>query len=334
MGDGDEISLADIPLKRIAELVAKLDVRGPRYTSYPTIPVWHSDVSSVTFTKALDQLRQRGAPIAVYLHLPFCRSRCLYCGCNSFVCHDGPRLERYVAAVQTEIRQLAPALGSAIRHEQLHLGGGTPTHLPPSLLAALLDELLAAIPGTTDAQRSVEVDPRVTTAPHLEKLAERGFSRVSIGVQDLDPQVQAAVRREYDLDALQDFVALARSAGFTSVNIDLIYGLPRQTPSSWRHTLEAILTVDPDRLACFGYAHLPARLPHQRKLNEQELPSPKARLEMLLGANELLTTQGYQAIGMDHFARPSDELSQAQQAGRLWRNYMGYTDTPGHELLG
>jgi oxygen-independent coproporphyrinogen-3 oxidase len=326
-------ALRDIPLERIVELAERLDVRGPRYT---TVPVWRTDAAQAAeaWREGLAALGPKARPIAVYLHLPFCRSRCLYCGCNSFITRQESRIRRYVDAIEREIDRSAELLGPQVVHGHLHLGGGTPTYMPAAMLGELLDRLIERIPGAATAERSIEVDPRVTTGEHLRVLGARGFRRISIGLQDLDPTVQQAVRREYSFEELRAFVASARSAGFTGVNLDLIYGLPRQTRSTWLATLQAILELSPDRLACFGYAHLPARMAHQRAIDERELPTPAARLELLLEANRFFDDHGYEAIGMDHFARPEDELALARRRGRLWRNFMGYTTTRGLELLG
>lgn len=330
---GPAPSLEEIGLERILALADRLDVRGPRYTSYPTVPVWNAEVGPEALERGLGRTRAAGEPIAVYLHLPFCRRRCLYCGCNSFVSQRADRMERYAAALRREADRVAAEL-AWVRHRQLHLGGGTPTHLPVALLAEVIDHVIARIPGEAGAERSIEVDPRVTTPEHLQMLRERGFSRLSAGVQDLDPAVQAAVQRIYPPHALEEFVASAREAGFAAVNLDLIYGLPKQTRKSWQATLAAIADLGPDRLACFGYAHLPKRLVHQRAIDEADLPAPRERLAMLVDANTFFVGRGYEAVGLDHFAQPDDELARARRQGRLWRNFMGYTTTRGLELLG
>jgi oxygen-independent coproporphyrinogen-3 oxidase len=221
-------------------------------------------------------------------------------------------------------------------HCQLHLGGGTPTHIPPDMLAELLDYLIERIPGGENVDRSIEVDPRVTTDSHLKLLADRRFKRISMGLQDLDPDVQKAVNRIFTADKMKRFVDSARSHGFTGVNIDLIYGLPLQTRKTWADTMKGVLQFDPDpdRLACFGYAHLPSKIKHQRAINEGDLPPSRERLGMLLDANRFFADNGFEAVGMDHFAKPDDELAQAKNNGRLWRNFMGYTDIAGLELLG
>jgi oxygen-independent coproporphyrinogen-3 oxidase len=336
--------LESIPIDRVVELVERLDVRGPRYTSYPTVPVWRAD--PLLATKAADDgvvsLCERAEPVALYVHLPFCRSRCLYCGCNSFITKQEAHMRRYVDALGLEIDRLGDQVSGRLRHRHLHLGGGTPTWLPAAWLGELLEQLIAVVPGVpeperpdgTALERSVEVDPRVTTREHLEALARLGFRRVSIGVQDLDPAVQLAVRREYSLAELEAFIAMARDVGFSGVNLDLIYGLPRQTEQSWATTLEAIVGVGPDRVACFGYAHLPERMKHQQAIVADELPTPNERIRMLLTANRFFGESGFEAIGLDHFARPGDELALARRQGRLWRNFMGYTTTRGLPLLG
>jgi oxygen-independent coproporphyrinogen-3 oxidase len=326
--------LRDIPEDKIFDLVQRMDVRGPRYTSYPTVPVWKNEFPVKLYLEALQRTAADGDPIAVYVHLPFCKSRCLYCGCNSCISSDESRIRRYVTALTTEIDWVASHFRGRVKHGQLHLGGGTPTHIPPTLLAWLLDYLIERIPAAQGAEHSVEVDPRVTTDEHLDLLARRGFRRISVGLQDLNPDVQRAVRREYTLEQLNDFIHRSRKAGFTSVNIDLIYGLPLQTRESWLITLAEIEKIRPDRLACFGYAHLPEKIKHQRAIRDEDLPSPRARLGMLLDANRFFTDHGYEAVGMDHFALPDDELAQARRDSRLWRNFMGYTTSRGMELLG
>lgn len=328
------LKLHEIPEDRIFELVERLDTRGPRYTSYPTVPVWKDHFPVTAFQDALERTAAEATPIAVYLHIPFCKSRCFYCGCNSCITSDEARIRRYVSALGTEIDRVADIFKGRVKHGQLHLGGGTPTHISPAHLAWLLDHLLERIPGTPDAERSIEVDPRVTTDEHLRLLAQRGFRRISAGLQDTNPAVQAAIHREFSFDQMKEFVQRARDFGFTSVNIDLIYGLPLQTRDTWRATLDAVESLRPDRLACFGYAHLPEKIRHQRAIRDEDLPPPQDRLGMLLDANRFFTSHGYEAIGMDHFALPGDELSVARRSSRLWRNFMGYTTVRGMELLG
>ncbi len=320
--------------QEIFRLVERLDTRGPRYTSYPTVPVWKSQPNPEAYRAALAQTVSAGKPIAVYLHLPFCKSRCLYCGCNSYITHDEARICKYADALIAEIDLVSQALGSTVQHAQLHLGGGTPTYVPHEKLEQILTRVLATFPPSADAENSIEVDPRVTTDAHLELLARLGFRRISAGLQDLNPEVQRAIRREFSFEQMKEFVTRARSAGFTSVNVDLIYGLPLQTRASWSATLERVADLQPDRLACFGYAHLPEKIKHQQALHAEDLPSSRERLSMLLDANRYFVQLGYVAIGMDHFSLPDDDLSIAAKSGKLWRNFMGYTTIRGLELLG
>jgi len=323
-----------IPEERIFALTERLDVRGPRYTSYPTAPVWQADFPVDPYREALARVGEAGRPLAVYMHFPFCRQRCYYCGCNSFICSDADRMDEYTAAMVHEIRAATEVLGPGARHAWLHLGGGTPTHTPADELARVLDFFIERMPGTEDCERSVEVDPRVTTDGHLQLLADRGFRRISMGVQDLRAEVQRAVNREYSYEQLQGFVQRCRDHGFTGVNIDLIYGLPLQSRATWRETLAQIQTLRPDRLACFGYAHLPDKIKHQQMIREDQLPPPRERLGMLLDATRFYTEQGYEVIGLDHFAAPEDSLSVAVREGNLWRNFMGYTSIRGLEMIG
>jgi oxygen-independent coproporphyrinogen-3 oxidase len=327
-------AVPSLPEEEIFELVEQLDVRGPRYTSYPTAPVWRNEFPVAQYRRGLEALADRGRPIAAYLHLPFCRSRCLYCGCNSFISRNQDKIRDYARHLEREVRTAGERAGGGLRHSWLHLGGGTPTNTPPEVLAPLLDAFLESIPGVDGAERSIEVDPRVTTDDHLQLLADRGFRRISVGLQDFDEQVQEAVNRHFTYDDMRVFVERCRAHGFRSVNVDLIYGLPFQTRSSWRRTLEQVSELRPDRVASFGYAHLPDKIAHQRALPAEMLPSPRQRLGMLLDANRLFADLGYEIIGLDHFAAPGDGLADAVRAGRLWRNFMGYTEIRDVEMLG
>ncbi len=328
------IPLKDVPEECIFNLIEKLDVRGPRYTSYPTVPVWKTGDFTDDFVTSLKRISVERKPIAVYMHLPYCNSRCFYCGCNSCITRDNHKFRSYVDYLKREIDMVLEYLPDGARHCQLHLGGGTPTHFPPDMLAELLDYFVERVPGSENVDRSIEVDPRVTTDEHLKLLSERGFRRISAGLQDLNANVQKAVNRIFTADKMKRFVDSARDYGFTGVNIDLIYGLPLQNRKTWAETMKAVLQFDPDRLVCFGYAHLPSKIKHQRAIKEEDLPSSSERLGMLLDANRFFAENGYEAVGMDHFAKPDDELARAKNNGRLWRNFMGYTDIAGLELLG
>ncbi len=326
-------TLAELSLREILDLVERFDTRGPRYTSYPTVPVWQAGLPAEAFDLGLERAARAGQPIAIYVHLPFCARRCLYCGCSSFVTGDEQRIGAYVDALQLEIERVGAQLRRRSPVQHLHLGGGTPTQVPAARLAGLLDHFLDRFAAADGAERSVEIDPRGCTDEHLQLLADRGFTRISLGVQDIDPQVQQAVRRIQPPELIAEVIDRARAAGFTSLNIDLIYGLPRQSLASWQRSLEAIVRLGPQRLACFGYAHLPARMKHQRAIDEAELPSAEERLQMLLYANRFFADRGYEPIGLDHFAVVDDELARALRDGRLWRSFMGYTATGGLELV-
>ncbi len=318
----------------IFDLVEELDVRGPRYTSYPTAPVWQNDFPEKPFFAGLDRIRKNQKPVALYVHLPYCRKRCLYCGCNSVISNNQDKMRWYSKSLIKEINRISHVVNGELKHSWLHLGGGTPTHLLPKDLSKIIDTVLKKFPGEVDVERSIEVDPRITTKEHIIILQERGFKRISIGIQDFDVNVQKAVHREFSYEEMIEFIELCRSHGFESVNIDLIYGLPLQTRETWLTTLHKVKKLEPDRLACFGYAHLPERIRHQSAIKINDLPMARARLGMLLDAQRFFVAAGYQSIGIDHFARPDDKLAKAQIAGKLWRNFMGYTEIQGLNMIG
>jgi len=329
-----ETILANIPEQEIFDLIDRLEVRGPRYTSYPTAPVWSSELSVEPYIQALKRIRDEQNAIAIYVHLPFCRQMCSFCGCNAYVSNNETRFTRYADALKSEISTVTQILGGKVKHSALHLGGGTPTHMPVDMLKNVLKHIISGIPGIVNAERSVEVDPRVTTPEHLRMMYELGFRRISIGLQDTELEVQQAINRVYSLPDMLSFVNSCRDIGYTSVNIDLIYGLPLQSRESWRRNLDSVQTLDPDRIACFGYAHLPEKIRNQRAINEDHLPEPHMRLGMMLDARKFYLDHGYKTIGFDHFAKPDDSLSIAQEKGKLWRNFMGYTEISGLEMVG
>ena len=319
-----------------AELIQRFDVAGPRYTSYPTAD---------RFVEAFDAgslepwLRQRASlgwhqPLSVYVHVPFCQSVCYYCACNKIVTRDRSRGEAYVDDLLREIELYADRLGRREPVSQLHFGGGTPTFLDGQTLQRVLDGLERVFAFGAQAERSIEVDPRTVDIPRLRELAEQRFNRLSFGVQDFDPQVQQAVHRVQSTDQVFELTRAARDLGFESVNVDLIYGLPRQTEASFRTTLETLARLRPDRVAVYGYAHLPERFKPQRRIHAEELPDAHVKLSMMRMAIERLTDEGYAYIGMDHFALPDDALAVAQRRGVLHRNFMGYTTQPDCDMLG
>ena len=306
------------------EQIRKLDVAGPRYTSYPTVPEWH-ELTSAEAARALATAGAAGEPLSLYVHIPFCREMCSYCGCHVIVARDPRKLDDYLALVRHEAELQRRALGSRAPISRLHLGGGTPTTLDERQLAelhAILAENFAIAP---DAELALEIDPAITTRGQLELLAGLGFRRLSMGVQDLDPDVQRAVNRIQTEEQTRAALETARAAGFTSVNFDLIYGLPRQTPTSWRRTIERVAALRPDRISLFSFAYVPTVKPHQRRLAVLDMPLADAKLDLFRIGHEGFVAGGYVPIGMDHFALPDDELAQAHAAGRLWRDFQGYS---------
>jgi len=321
-------------------LIRKFDITGPRYTSYPTADRFieafgESDLGGSLAKRNVGGVSQ---PLSVYVHLPFCSSLCWYCGCNKVVTKDHGRSAKYIKYLGKELALVGglmaaqPEAGREIC--QLHWGGGTPTFLSRDEMAELTRLLRARFELAPDAEVSIEVDPRSTEPGRMAFLAGLGFNRVSIGVQDFDPEVQAAVHRVQGEDLTRRVVQESRDAGLRSVNLDLIYGLPKQTLNSFSATLDRVLEIAPDRIALYSYAHLPTMFKPQRRINEAELPPAEVKLEIMSLAIGRLTRAGYVYIGMDHFARPEDELAVAQRQGRLQRNFMGYSTQAGADMLG
>ncbi len=317
-------STLDISDEEIRELVERFSTRGPRYTSYPTAPQWTDAVDAEVYRQVLRE-HTDPSPIALYVHIPFCQRLCLFCACNIRLTSKQTLVDRYLDALKQEVATVSDLMGERPKLAQMHFGGGTPTFLKPEELASLIDHLDNHFESVPGAERSIEVDPRVTTVDHLEMLRSKGFGRLSAGVQDLDEKVQKTVNREYTEEALNQFVASARRLGFSGVNLDLIYGLPYQTEETWQRTLDAIIAIRPDRLAVFGYAHVPWKEIHQKSLEKHGLPSPSERLSLAIQGRRALVNAGYQAIGLDHFALPDDEMAIAFNRGTVHRNFMGYT---------
>lgn len=317
-------------------LLTRYDRPGPRYTSYPTAPHFQTEFSAEEYHAALHRAALTPAePLSLYIHIPFCEARCTYCGCNVVIARRRGIEEKYLDAVEGELELVSRALGRRRRVAQLHWGGGTPTFLSPQQCRRLHDAVLRHFTLQANAERAVEVDPCVTTDAHLSVLRELGFNRISMGLQDLDPQVQAAVGRVQPLSLTRRQVTLARQLGFSSINLDLIYGLPYQTPTSFAETVEQVIgELAPDRVAVFSYAHVPWIKPHQKKLEALPMPQGWEKFLIFRAAAERFLAAGYTFIGMDHFARPGDELARALAAGTLHRNFMGYTVQPGSDLIG
>ncbi|SDS59099.1 oxygen-independent coproporphyrinogen-3 oxidase [Pseudomonas umsongensis] len=318
------------------DLIRRYDLAGPRYTSYPTAVQFHSQISPFDLLHALRDSRKAVRPLSLYVHVPFCANICYYCACNKVITKDRGRALPYLQRLEQEIQLIACHLDPAQKVEQLHFGGGTPTFLSHDELRQLMAHLRKHFNLLDDdsGDYGIEIDPREADWSTMGLLRELGFNRVSIGLQDLDPAVQRAVNRLQSLEETRAVIDAARTLQFRSINIDLIYGLPKQTPENFARTVDEVINLQPDRLSVFNYAHLPERFMPQRRINSNELPTPAQKLEMLQRTIEQLTNAGYRYIGMDHFALPDDELAIAQEESTLQRNFQGYT-THGHcDLIG
>ena len=317
-------------------LIRKYDVSGPRYTSYPTADRFVEAFGEAQLRPWLAKRNIGGItqPLSLYVHLPFCRSLCWYCACNKVVTRDRGKSAQYIKYLEKELALLGPALEGSREISQLHLGGGTPTFLSQEEIAALMARIGATFPRAREAEFSVEVDPRTAEAGRMASLAALGFNRVSLGVQDFDPAVQKAVHRIQPEEETRRVVEESRAAGFRSVNFDLIYGLPKQTLDGFDRTLDRVIALDPDRIALYAYAHLPKVFVPQRRIAEADLPSAETKLQILTLAIGRLTRAGYLYIGMDHFAKPGDDLAVAQAQGRLHRNFQGYSTFPDSDMIG
>lgn len=331
----------NIPLRVDADLLRRYDRPGPRYTSYPAAPHFKPSFGArelrVHAAGSNDARVRR--PLSLYVHVPFCFSPCFYCGCNRVISRDPARGQRYASDLVSEIELAAALFDPAREVVQLHLGGGTPNFLDRATLERLMAGVHRHLRLSASSGRdfSIELDPRSLPEPaerYAAGLARLGFNRASLGVQDFDPAVQRAVNRMQSVAATLDLIDACRDQGFSSINVDLIYGLPRQTRANFRRTLLTVMSARPERVAVYGYAHLPARFKVQRRIDPADLPDPAARLELLCLAIEELSASGYRFIGMDHFALPDDELVRAQEAGGLQRNFMGYTTHAHCDLLG
>ncbi|WP_396438370.1 oxygen-independent coproporphyrinogen III oxidase [Limnohabitans sp.] len=319
------------------ELLARFDVPGPRYTSYPTADRFVEAFGEADYVQALQQ-RQSGTlgkqpPLSLYVHIPFCESLCYYCACNKIITQHKERAAEYLRYLRKEVELHTRHLGRGQAVSQLHLGGGTPTFMSDEelrQLMALLREHFKFVPG---GEYSVEVDPRTVDEQRLAVLAELGFNRLSFGVQDFDPAVQKVVHRIQPADQVFALVEASRRLGFESVNVDLIYGLPLQTPESFDRTLAQVNRLRPDRIALYAYAHLPERFKPQRRIHVEDLPAGAAKVAMLSRSLDALTEAGYVYIGMDHFALPDDALAVAKRQGRLHRNFQGYSTQADCDLI-
>jgi oxygen-independent coproporphyrinogen-3 oxidase len=321
-----------------AGLLRRYDKPGPRYTSYPTAPQFTPAFGEAAFREAARASNEDPIPrpLSLYAHIPYCFSPCFYCGCNRVITRDKARGGVYLARLQREIALVAPLFDRDREVVQLHLGGGTPNFLDAGQLGELMDTFARHFHFGRESRRdfSIEIDPRCVNAGDVEALAFIGFNRASLGVQDFDPAVQKAVNRIQSVEETLAVIEACRANHFRSVNVDLIYGLPGQNPEGFGRTLDIVTQARPDRLAIYGYAHMPQMFKAQKQIEEALLPSPEDKLGLLRLAIEKLTAAGYRYIGMDHFALPEDELSRAQEAGGLHRNFMGYTTHAESDLVG
>ena len=318
------------------ELIRKYGGNGPRYTSYPTADRFVEAFNAEAYGHWLANRNVGGAvrPLALYVHLPFCDTICYYCACNKIITKDHGRSARYLKYLQREIRLAAESLGEDRLVGQMHWGGGSPTFLSEGELEELIGMIRSEFRLDPAGEYAIEIDPRKVGAEKIGLLARLGFNRVSLGVQDFNPEVQKAVHRIQSVDETLEVVLAARRNGFKSVNVDLIYGLPKQGVESFERTLETVIACDPDRIALYSYAHLPAVFKPQRRIAEADLPRPETKLAILVRSIERLQAAGYLYIGMDHFAKPGDDLAVAQRQGRLTRNFQGYSSAGDSDIVG
>ncbi|MAA89830.1 MAG: oxygen-independent coproporphyrinogen III oxidase [Deltaproteobacteria bacterium] len=321
--------------QNLERLVQKYDQPGPRYTSYPTVPVWSSGSFGREYKEALNAEGDQERGISIYIHIPFCRTLCTFCGCNKVITRDNELVERYLKALEQETASVANQLGRRKTLSQLHLGGGTPTFLNLDQLTRVTEMLRRHFDIDPGGEWALEANPRVTTGEQLKGLFELGFRRVSFGIQDMDSMVQEAINRKQTAEQSQAAFQVSKKIKYQSINFDLVYGLPLQTRSKFRRTLDAVSKMRPDRLAVYSFAHLPWMFKaHERALRQEDLPSAQEKIGLYLDTVRHFTGEGYVMIGMDHFALPDDELALALKNRTLHRNFMGYTTLHGLAQIG
>jgi len=318
------------------KLLSKYDRPGPRYTSYPTAPVFTPAFRAAEYLNEIlhTNTSENRSDLSLYFHFPFCDTLCYFCGCTMLITHNRDRIRQYNSYLKKEIDMISPNIAPTRKVAQLHWGGGTPSYLDPDEIMDIGSYIQERFSFAPDIEAGVEIDPRGLTFEHMHALRQCGFNRVSMGVQDFNPQVQKAVNRIQPEEITRDAVNWSRSLGFSSINIDMIYGLPLQTIDSFEESLDKVIDISPDRIAVFNYAHVPWLKPHQKLIRQEDLPSPEMKLEILKMTIEKLTGAGYWYIGMDHFARETDEIVLAQHNGTLYRNFQGYSTKAGCDLYG
>lgn len=309
------------------------DARVPRYTSYPTAPQFAGGVGPAEFTKWVEAV-PAGAEISLYLHVPFCRRLCWFCACRTQGTQSDAPVRAYAAVLQQELRLLQAHLAPGVRLSRLHWGGGTPTMLAPDLITELSEAIFKITPMAKGGEFSVEIDPMEVDAARLDALAAAGMNRASIGVQDFDPEIQAAIGREQPFEITQSVAQMIRARGVESLNADILYGLPHQNLRRMQESVDKLLALDPDRVALYGYAHVPWMSRRQGMIPSDALPTPQERLDLFETARQMFVGAGYASIGIDHFAKPSDGLAKAAKNGTLRRNFQGYTDDQATALIG
>lgn len=319
-----------------AALLKKYSRPGPRYTSYPTAPVFAPDFTAADYRAEIERTNANPAapPLSLYFHIPFCDTLCYFCGCNMMVTRDREKIATYVDYVKRELELVRPLIREDRPVTQIAWGGGTPTYLRPDEIRDLADATRRLFPFAENIEAGVEIDPRDMTRDHLVALKEGGFTRISMGVQDFNPKVQEAVNRFQSEEITVRVLDWAHELGFTSVNLDLIYGLPFQTLETFEQTLDRIIAIDPDRIAVFNYAHVPWMKKHMSLIHAEDLPTPEEKLRITIRTIEKLNEAGYLYVGMDHFAKPDNELAVAQRTKTLYRNFQGYTTHAGADLYG
>jgi oxygen-independent coproporphyrinogen-3 oxidase len=329
-----EITIQGERVRLPLDVLERYNVHGPRYTSYPTAPEWRDDFGPDDLRRAFERAETSvpKAPLSLYFHIPFCESLCWFCGCNVIINRRKEVAEPYLDHLRVEIERVAARVDNTREAVQFHWGGGTPTYLAPEQMAELYRFTAARFPIAADAEVGLEVDPRVTTEEHVATAAEVGFNRVSMGVQDFAPEVQKAINRIQSYEQTAGIVEACRSRGFKSVNIDLMYGLPYQTVESFLETVDRVVEISPDRVALFNYAHVPALRHAQNAFRRMPMPEGFEKFEIFRRASERFAEAGYVFIGLDHFAKPDDEMARAQRERTLWRNFQGYTTKAGTNL--
>ena len=315
-----------VKLEVTPEMIQRYNRPGPRYTSYPTVPVWKEGEFADDYAASLHKEGQNEQPLSLYVHIPFCQQLCTFCGCNKYITNNSNIVEKYLTALEQEIAGVTERLGQRKKLAQIHFGGGTPTFLNPEQLSRVVEMIVSRFDALEDCEWAFEANPRVTTTKQLEVLYALGFRRVSFGVQDLDPAIQRAINRNQTAEQSWETLETARSLGYKSINLDLVYGLPLQTQHGFRKTLEEVNKMRPDRLAVYSFAYLPGMFKtHERAIKEKDLPTPEEKINIYLEAINFFAEAGYVMIGMDHYALPEDELAQALKNRTLHRNFMGYT---------